>query len=81
MRTILLAGATGFVGQALGERLVRAGFRVRVVHCWWTFADLETMSAALGDLFPATGAAVAGTLRRPRVSFKVAVYHRAVEQP
>jgi hypothetical protein len=61
--------------------MLAAGFRVRVLHCWWTFADLEVMTAALGGLFPATGATVAATLRRPRVSFKVAVYHRSVEQP
>ncbi|MGH3075937.1 MAG: hypothetical protein ACRDQC_13460 [Gaiellales bacterium] len=60
--------------------MLGADFRVRVVHCWWTFADAEALTDTLERLFPATGAAVAATLRRPRVSFKVAVYHRLVEE-
>ena len=59
--------------------MLAAGYRVRVLHCWWTFTDLDVMAAALGALFPETGAAVAAAQRRPRLSFKVAVYHRTPE--
>lgn len=62
-------------------QMLAAGFRVRVLHCWWTFADLEATAAALTALFPATGAGVGAALRRPRLSFSVAVYHRTVERP
>lgn len=61
--------------------MLAAGFRVRVLHCWWSFVDLGAMNAVLAALFPATGVDFAATLRRPRLSFKVAVYHRTVERP
>jgi len=54
-----------------------AGFRIRVVHCFWTFASLEAMTAFLGGAFGEVGAALAATLKRPRLSYNVAVYHRA----
>lgn len=53
------------------------GFRVRVVHCFWEFdtAALATdfLTAAFGDF----GASVAASLKRPRLSYNVAVYHRS----
>jgi len=52
------------------------GFRVRVLHCWWTFDSPEAASAFLTDCFGAGGAAVAASLKRPRVSYNVAIYHR-----
>ncbi len=52
------------------------GFRVRVLHCFWTFETLEATSAFLGDAFGDAGRAVAATLRRPRLSYNLAVYHR-----
>ena len=54
-----------------------AGFRVRVVHCFWTFASHEAMAAFLGAAFGEAGASLAATLKRPRLSYNVAVYHRA----
>jgi len=54
-----------------------AGFRIRVVHCFWTFASLEAMTAFLSGGFGEVGAALAATLKRPRLSYNVAVYHRA----
>jgi SAM-dependent methyltransferase len=54
-----------------------AGFRVRVLHCWWTFESIEDARDFLTEAFPATGPAVAETLRRPRLSYNVAVYHRS----
>jgi len=52
------------------------GFRVRVLHCWWTFESLEAMKAFLGEAFGDTGIALAATVKRPRLSYKVAIYHR-----
>jgi hypothetical protein len=53
------------------------GFRVRVVHCFWEFesqkATTDFLTAAFGD----NGAAIAATLRRPRLSYNVAIYHRS----
>ena len=53
------------------------GFRVRVVHCFWEFASLEETAAFLGAAFGDIGTSVAATLKRPRLSWNVAVYHRA----
>ena len=56
---------------------LRAGFRIRVLHCFWTFDSIEVardfLQAAFGDL----GAAVGSELRRPRLSWNVALYHRS----
>lgn len=54
-----------------------AGFRIRVLHCWWTFESLEAMEAFLGAAFGLIGRAVASQLRRPRLSYNVAIYHRS----
>ncbi len=54
------------------------GFRIRVIHCWWTFEDLDAARRLL-DAFGAEGTALAATLRRPRLSYNVAIYHRAKE--
>ena len=53
------------------------GFRVRVVHCFWEFESQEATTAFLRDAFGEAGAALAATLRRPRLSYNVAVYHRS----
>jgi SAM-dependent methyltransferase len=55
---------------------LRHGFRVRVVHCFWTFATLDDARGFIGEAFPETGPAVADGLKRPRLSYNVAVYHR-----
>lgn len=52
------------------------GFRVRVVHCFWEFGSLEAAGAFLGAAFGAPGSEHAGTLKRPRLSWNVAIYHR-----
>jgi len=52
------------------------GFRVRVIHCFWTFETLEDAQGFLGEAFGADGAAFGGALKRPRLSYNVAVYHR-----
>jgi hypothetical protein len=53
------------------------GFRVRVVHCFWEFDDQAAVAAFLASGFGEAGAAVAATLKRPRLSYNVAVYHRS----
>lgn len=59
-----------------GGPFLAGGFRIRVLHCFWTFADLDEQRAFLVDGFGERGRALADTLRRPRVSWNVAVYHR-----
>jgi SAM-dependent methyltransferase len=58
---------------------LRTGFKVRVIHCWWTFDTLETASGFLEDAFGADGRTVASGLKRPRLSYNVAIYHRSSE--
>lgn len=58
-----------------GPFLRGAGFRIRVVHCFWTFTSLEDARDAL-ELFGERGAVVSARLKRPRLSWNVAVYHR-----
>jgi hypothetical protein len=53
-----------------------AGFRIRVVHCFWTFETLESASSVLAGAFGPDGEAFAATLSRPRLSYNVAVFHR-----
>jgi hypothetical protein len=55
-----------------------SGFRIRVIHCFWTFDGLEELRAFVTDAFGAAGAAVAETVQRPRLSYNIAVYHRTV---
>ena len=53
------------------------GFKIRVVHSWWSFDSLEETQAFLTDAFGERGAGVAIGLTRPRLSYNVAVYHRS----
>ena len=53
------------------------GFRVRVVHCFWEFDSPEATASFLAAGFGETGEALAPTLKRPRLSYNVAVYHRS----
>jgi hypothetical protein len=55
------------------------GFKVRVIHCFWTFESIEDGQAFLGEAFGEVGLAVGAEMRRPRLSYNVAVYHRAFE--
>lgn len=52
------------------------GFRVRVLHCFWTFASPEATTAFLESAFGDVGTTVAASLKRPRLSYNVAIYHR-----
>ena len=56
---------------------LRNGFKIRVVHCWWTFDSLEDAADFLDAAFGPAGGTVAAELKRPRLSYNVAVYHRS----
>ena len=52
------------------------GFRVRVVHCFWEFPSIGEASLFLDGAFGAAGAELAAKLKRPRLAWNVAIYHR-----
>lgn len=52
------------------------GFKVRVVHCWWTFESMEAARGFLADAFGAVGHELGARLTRPRLSYNLAIYHR-----
>ena len=52
------------------------GFKVRVVHCWWTFESIEAAREFLADAFGAAGRDLGDRLTRPRLSYNLAIYHR-----
>ena len=55
---------------------LRGGFRVRVLHCWWAFESMAAMASFLGEAFGEAGVKLAAGLKRPRLSYNVAIYHR-----
>jgi hypothetical protein len=57
------------------------GFKVRVVHCWWTFDSVEGAKGFLGEAFGEAGQAFGAALKRPRLSYNVAIYHRTLGEP
>ncbi len=59
-----------------GPFLREGGFRIHVLHCFWTFTTIEEAGAILAEAFGERGAAVGAALRRPRLSWNVAIYHR-----
>lgn len=59
-----------------GPFLRDGGFRIHVLHCFWTFPTIEEARELLTDAFGERGDAVGGALRRPRLSWNVAIYHR-----
>jgi len=59
-----------------GGPFTEAGFKIHVVHCWWTFDSIEDASRFLHDAFGDAGAEFAATLRRPRIAHNLAIYHR-----
>lgn len=52
------------------------GFRIRVVHCFWTFESMDDCRDFLATAFGERGEALAAGLKRPRISYNVAIYHR-----
>lgn len=59
-----------------GGPFLSDGFKVRVVHCFWTFDSIAAGRTFLADAFAEAGRTVAAALKRPRLSYNVAVYHR-----
>jgi SAM-dependent methyltransferase len=53
-----------------------SGFRVRVIHCFWTFDGIDEARRFLESAFGEEGRVVGAGLKRPRLSYNVAVYHR-----
>jgi SAM-dependent methyltransferase len=56
---------------------LRNGFKVRVVHCFWTFDSIEEARGFLEAAFGGVGAQVASAMKRPRLTYNVAVYHKS----
>ncbi len=56
---------------------LRGGFKIRVIHCFWTFESIEDGQGFLADAFGEPGKAVGAAMTRPRLSYNVAVYHRS----
>jgi hypothetical protein len=59
-----------------GPFLRGGGFKIRVLHCFWTFPSIEEGQAFLAEAFGDRGAAIGAAMKRPRLSWNVAVYHR-----
>lgn len=53
-------------------------FKLRVLHCWWTFDSLEMAHDLLVSAFGQRGTEATVGMRRPRLEYKVAVYHRTL---
>jgi SAM-dependent methyltransferase len=56
---------------------LRAGFRIRVIHCFWTFESIADARDFLGAAFGEDSRAIADRLKRPRITYNVAVFHRS----
>lgn len=63
-------------GRREGPFLRGGGFKIRVVHCFWTFDDLDDVRGFLAEAFGEPGTVVGDRLKRPRLAWNVAVYHR-----
>ena len=55
------------------------GFKLRVVHCFWTFDTMADCHEFLTTAFADAGRTVAAGLKRPRLSYNVAIYHRGFD--
>jgi hypothetical protein len=53
-------------------------FKVRVLHLWWTFDSMEEAHDVLVGAFGAPATELLASARRPRLEYKVAVYHRTL---
>jgi hypothetical protein len=58
-----------------------AGYRVRVIHCWWTFESMEAARELLEAGFGALGVELADRMKRPRLEYQIAIYHRSAPSP
>jgi hypothetical protein len=55
---------------------LQTGFRIRVVHTFWTFDTMDEIRAFVDEAFGTVGSAIVASLKRPRLTYNVAVYHR-----
>ncbi len=55
---------------------LRNGFRIRVVHAFWTFDTMDELASFVAGSFGSPGSALVASLTRPRLRYNVAVYHR-----
>jgi hypothetical protein len=55
------------------------GFRIRVIHSWWVFESMEQARDLLGGVFGAVGEETAGRMKRPRLEYSIAIYHRSAQ--
>jgi hypothetical protein len=55
---------------------LRHGFKMRVIHAFWTFPDMATLRGVAAEVSDADAAALLADVRRPRLSWKLVVYHR-----
>jgi SAM-dependent methyltransferase len=79
------------VSRLLGERpeyvtwsrrdgpFLKHGFKIHVVHCFWTFESIEDGRDFLDAAFGAVGRAVGADMTRPRLTYNLAIYHRTFE--
>jgi hypothetical protein len=56
------------------------GFKIRVLHCWWTFDTVGEARTFLESAFGDAGRGAADRLTRPRLSYNVAIYHRTLNE-
>jgi SAM-dependent methyltransferase len=59
-------------GPFLGD-----GFRIRVIHCWWAFESMEQARELLSTVFGAVGVEAAEKMKRLRLEYSIAIYHRS----
>ena len=59
---------------------IAGGWKIRVIHCFWTFASLDEARAFAGS-FGDHGRTVGQVLTRPRLTHNLALYHRTVSAP
>ena len=59
-------------GPFLGD-----GFRIRVIHCRWTFDSVDQARTLLGAAFGDAGVEVAENMKSLRLEYSIAIYHRS----
>jgi hypothetical protein len=64
-----------------GGPFLSNGFRLRVIHCFWSFVSMDDAADFLGAAFGDAGRDVAASMKRPRLSYNVAIYHRDLGVP
>ena len=54
-----------------------AGFRIRVIHSRWAFESVEEARELLGTVFGSVGEETAARMKRLRLEYSIAIYHRS----